>query len=289
MPGRDGRTTPRANTPRGDRRPETAPSRDRPQIARGTSGRSDRGLGRAPSEGGRSGGGYSMRSASNDGRGSNLGGSQTERRRAKSADGGSRGSRSDRGYGGQPRQSPGSGASFQPSARDVNPLSINAPPHNGGRLPNGRLLSGRTPGGAVHGPRCGQSRTQFGGIWEDHKSPNRDGAPVKNTSSGLSEFGGDEPTQPSTYQAHFKIDYDPSEGQFQKPNEIGIATIVRGVNGYGRSRHGGYFLREQLGEMKRYSHVDAFRAMPDWARGQPEPTRPGPGYTRTDQGGFFRT
>jgi len=74
-----------------------------------------------------------------------------------------------------------------------------------------------------------------------------------------------------------------------KPNMIGTATTPRSVNGYGRTCNGGYFMREQLGELKRYKHEDAWRAMPAWGRSMPEPTRPGPGFTRTDMGGYFRT
>lgn len=74
-----------------------------------------------------------------------------------------------------------------------------------------------------------------------------------------------------------------------KPNMKGTATALRGVNGYGRNVNGGYFMREQLGELKRYKHAESWRAMPEWARGIPEPTRPGPGYTRNDQGSYFRT
>lgn len=74
-----------------------------------------------------------------------------------------------------------------------------------------------------------------------------------------------------------------------KPNMLGTATTPRSVNGFGRTCNGGFFMREQLGELKRYKHEDAWRAMPAWGRSIPEPTRPGPGYTRTDMGGYFRT
>jgi len=165
---------------------------------------------------------------------------------------------------------------------------MNSPAHAGGRLPNGRLLSGAAPEGMTHHPRAGCSRTQFGGIWEDHKTEER---PVQsNTRTGFSEFGDAEPTENSTYAHHFGFWFDGGDTMnHQKPNMVGTSTGVRAVNGYGRNANGGFFMREKLGEIKRYKHADSWRGMPQWARKQPEPTRPGPGYTRTDMGGYFRT
>jgi len=142
----------------------------------------------------------------------------------------------------------------------------------------------------VFHPRSGYSRTQFGGLWEDHKNEDRPWPPQSATKSGFSDFGYDEPTENSTYQQHFGITFDGADTMgHTKPNKAGTSTLRRGVNGYGRNPTGGYFMREAFGDLKRYSHADTWRAMPAWARGIPEPTRPGPGYTRTDQGGYFRT
>lgn len=106
----------------------------------------------------------------------------------------------------------------------------------------------------------------------------------------MSDFGYSEPTEMSTYEYHYGLTFDGQDTMGHvKPNVAGTATTLRGVNGFGRNVNGGYFSREQLGGLKRYTHADAFRAMPAWARGIPEPTRPGPGYTRTDQGGYFMT
>jgi len=165
---------------------------------------------------------------------------------------------------------------------------MNSPPTGGNRLPNGRLLSGAAPEGMINHPRCGQSRTQFGGIWEDHKTYDR---PAQSgTRTGFSEFGDDEPTEHSTYGNHFGTFFDGGDTMSHlKPNHRGIATVARGVNGYGRSVTGGFCSREQMGEMPKYKHSESWRGMPAWARKIPEPTRPGPGYTRTDQGGYFRT
>jgi len=167
---------------------------------------------------------------------------------------------------------------------------MNSPEFQGGRLPNGRLLAGTSPDQMVFHPRAGHSRTQFGGIWEDHKNEDRPWPPQSATKSGFSDFGHDEPTDSSTYQYHFGLSFDGDDTMGHvKPNMVGTATSLRGVNGYGRNVNGGYFMREQFGELKRYKHADSWRAMPAWARGIPEPTRPGPGYTRTDMGSYFRT
>jgi len=168
---------------------------------------------------------------------------------------------------------------------------MNSPSTTGGRLPNGRLLSGQAPDTMVHHPRCGQSRTQNGGIWEEHKTFDRFAPEQSNTRCGFSEFGDNEPTENSTYQQHFvggSFAGGDSMGP-SKPNTRGISTATRGVNGYGRSATGGFTSREQMGGLPSYKHADAWRGMPAWARKIPEPTRPGPGYTRTDQGGYFRT
>lgn len=167
---------------------------------------------------------------------------------------------------------------------------MNSPATTGGRLPNGRLLSGEAPDSMVHHPRCGQSRTQFGGIWEEHKTYDRFAPEQSNTRSGFSEFGDNEPTENSTYQQHFSTFFTGGDSMGHlKPNLRGVSTAARGVNGYGRNTHGGFTAREQMGELPSYKHADAWRGMPAWARKIPEPTRPGPGYTRTDQGGYFRT
>jgi hypothetical protein len=167
---------------------------------------------------------------------------------------------------------------------------MNSPEFQGGRLPNGRLLSGTAPDTMVFHPRSGASRTQFGGIWDEHKSEDRPLPPRSGTKSGYSDFGHMEPTDSSTYQYHFGLTFDGNDTMGHvKPNIVGTSTALRGVNGYGRNANGGFFMREQLGDLKRYSHTEAWRAMPSWARGEPEPTRPGPGFTRTDQGGYFRT
>jgi len=173
--------------------------------------------------------------------------------------------------------------------RDKNQYSINGGPPNGGRLPSGRLLSGVKPDSMVYHPRMGSSRTQFGGIWEDHKT--EDVIPKSITKSGYSDFNYDDPHESTTYANHFGAYGGSGEDTMGdvKPNVIGTATMTRGVNGFGRNRTGGFYMREQLGELKRYKHVDAWRSMPSWARCIPEPTRPGPGFTRNDQGGYFRT
>lgn len=174
--------------------------------------------------------------------------------------------------------------------KDINQHALNSAPHMGGRLPNGRLLSGLQPDGMTYTPRAGYSRTQFGGMWEDHKTEDRPTIPQSDTRCGLSDFGHDEPHECSTYAYHFGLTFDGKDTMgHMKPNFVGTSTALRGVNGYGRSCNGGFFMREQLGEMKKYNHTEAYRAMPAWARGIPEPTRPGCGFTRTDQGGFFRT
>lgn len=157
-------------------------------------------------------------------------------------------------------------------------------------MPSGRLLSGVSPEGMVFHPRAGASRTQFGGHWEDHKTEDRPLVPQSCTKSGFSDFGFDEPTEYSTYQNHFGVLFDGNDTMgHSKPNMAGVATASRGVNGYERNPSGGFVMRESMGALKKYSHADTWRAMPAWARGIPEPTRPGPGYTRTDQGGYFRT
>jgi hypothetical protein len=220
--------------------------------------------------------------------------SNGQRYRPKSADGGSnRGSVSYRGsqasyvsgssYGGYPQKNP-----MHEVTRDPNQFAMNSPAHTGGRLPNGRLLSGWATEGMVHHPRCGQSRTQFGGMWEDHKIGDR---PVQsNTRTGFSDFGDVEPPDTSTYAHHFGTFFDGADTMSHlKPNKCGFATVARGVNGFGRNATGGFCTREQMGDLPRYNHADTWRGMPAWARKIPEPTRPGPGYTRTDQGGYFRT
>jgi len=243
---------------------------------------------RRPPSGG--GGGRSPRSP----QGSAVSGSYTERKqrpptprdsngqryRPKSAEGGSnRGSD----YGGYPQKNP-----MHEVTRDPNQFAMNSPQHTGGRLPNGRLLSGWATEGMVHHPRCGQSRTQFGGMWEDHKIGDR---PVQsNTRTGFSDFGADEQPEASTYGHHFGTFFDGADTMSHlKPNKCGFATVARGVNGFGRNATGGFCTREQMGDLPRYNHADTWRGMPAWARKIPEPTRPGPGYTRTDQGGYFRT
>jgi len=213
------------------------------------------------------------------------------RNRPKSADGSFRGSyySSQRGDGLSPT-SPTGGNPLHQVQRDVNQYAMNSPPTTGGRLPNGRLLSGTAPDGMLHHPRCGTSRTQFGGIWEDHKCTERPVQVPSGTRTGFSEFGDAEQTDTSTYQNHFGTFFDGDDTMSHvKPNIVGTATATRGVNGYGRNANGGFTMREKLGDMRRYKHADSWRGMPAWARKIPEPTRPGPGYTRTDQGGYFRT
>lgn len=144
----------------------------------------------------------------------------------------------------------------------------------------------------VYHPRCGYTRTQFGGVWEDHKGAERpwENGPRSNTKSGFSDFGHDEPTDSSTYQYHFGSFFDGGDTMgHTKCNNTGTATAVRGVNGFGRNVNGGFTMREAFGDIKKYKHAESWRAMPEWARGIPEPTRPGPGYTRTDMGSYFRT
>lgn len=172
----------------------------------------------------------------------------------------------------------------------MNQYSLNSPAHGGGRLPSGRLLSGYNNGEMVHSPRAGYSRTQHGGMWEDHKAEHRPWPPQSATRTGLSDFDVNEALETTTYTMHYGHTFDGYDTMGTcKPNVTGVSTASRSVNGYGRNPNGGYFLREQMGEPKNYNHGEAYRAMPAWARGKPEPTRPGPGYTRTDLGGFFRT
>lgn len=264
---------------RGDR-PRTAPPRNRRQEER----RSDRGSQRGSEASYVSGG---SRGSYTERRPPNEPSRNQERRRPKSQDGGS----SRGGYSDGRRNIVSIAANpIHENARDLNQFAMNSSPHQGGRLPNGRLLAGVVPDGMLYHPRSGYSRTQFGGLWEDHKTEDRAWPPQSNTKSGFSDFDANEPTECSTYQHHFGLTFDGADtmGQY-KPNATGTSTALRGVNGYGRSKNGGYFMREKLGELKRYKHEDSWRAMPSWARGMPEPTRPGPGYTRTDQGGYFRT
>lgn len=262
-------------------RPRTAPPRDRRREERrddrgGEERRSNRGSQRGSNASVVSGGSGSYTERSSRG---------GERRRPKSQDGS--GYRGDRGRGGT---GDGTQVPIHQEPKDMNQFAMNSPSHTGGRLPNGRLLSGVQPEGMVFHPRSGFSRTQFGGVWEDHKTEDRPWPPQSCTKSGFSDFAPDEPMDASTYQSHFGITFDGTDTMGHvKPNTTGIMTAVRTVNGYGRSVNGGFFVREKLGDLSRYKHTDAWRAMPAWARGMPEPTRPGPGYTRNDQGGFFRT
>lgn len=114
--------------------------------------------------------------------------------------------------------------------------------------------------------------------------------PQSDTRCGLSDFGHAEPHEIGTYQYHFGLSFDGKDTMgHMKPNMVGHATASRAVNGFGRSANGGFYQREALGEMRKYNHAEAYRAMPAWARGIPEPTRPGCGFTRTDMGGYFRT
>jgi hypothetical protein len=183
-------------------------------------------------------------------------------------------------------------ASYLQVPRDPNQFAMNSPPYQGGRNANGRLLSGVSPEGMVAHPRAGYSRTQFGGVWEEHRNDRVEelAFPRTTTRSGFSDFAADDPMECSTYQLHFGQTFDGGDTMGHvKPNSSGVATSLRSVNGYGRSVNGGFFMREQLGDIKRYQHSEPWRSMPAWARGIPEPTRPGPGYTRNEQGGYFRT
>jgi hypothetical protein len=142
----------------------------------------------------------------------------------------------------------------------------------------------------LHTPRAGHSRTANGGIWEDHKTASKPWPPPSGTRTGYSDFGEVDPHETTTYANHFGATFDGYDTQgFQKPNVSGVSREIRAVNGYGRSAHGGFFMREQLGDVKKYNHAESFRAMPSHARGIAEPTRPGPGYTRNHHGGYHRT
>lgn len=158
-----------------------------------------------------------------------------------------------------------------------------------GQTPRTPLLSGQTFDGKAYTPRSGYSRTAFGGIWEDHKPP--DGPwPRALNHCGFSDFDPDEPTDVSTYKYHFSLFYDGEDtAGHMKPNRMGTATAMRAINGYERNELGGYFQRHAFGEPKEADLSDGFRAIPSWGRKIAEPTRPGPGYTRTDMGGYFRT
>lgn len=176
------------------------------------------------------------------------------------------------------------------NSRDINQYSLNSPAHGGGRLPSGKLLSGFSRNDMVHSPRAGHSRTQFGGFWEDHKTEHRPWPPQSATKTGLSDFDANEALETTTYSQHFGTTFDGYDTMgSSKPNVTGVSTAIRSVNGFGRNPNGGFYLREQMGEPKSYNHGESFRAMPSFARGKPEPTRPGPGFTRNDLGGYFRT
>lgn len=280
------------SSPRKGARPGTSP----PDGRRSPGGRSN--ATRSPqgsvvSGGSNGGGSYTSRDPRSPKTPGSQGSDGRQRNRPKSADGsyrGSYGGASYRGDGGSPND--GMQNPIHNIPRDRNQYAMNSPQHMGGRLPNGRLLSGSAPEGMLHHPRCGTSRTQFGGIWEDHKTPavTGDRPAQSNTRTGFSEFGDNEDTEKSTHQHHFGTFFDGSDTMSHvKPNKRGMATVMRGVNGYGRNATGGFCTREQMGELPRYKHADSWRGMPAWARKIPEPTRPGPGYTRTDQGGYFRT
>jgi len=277
-----------------DRRPRTAPdSRRSPQSAR-SSQRGSQGESQREPQSARRGnarGSQASVASSEGGRNSRTSQGSRQYRDSRGSDNGQYDrtaiSRSgyDKGSAGRGQSDP-----MHKTPKDLNQFSLNSPAHNGGRLPTGRLLSGQSTLNMVQSPRTGYSRTQFGGLWEDHKNENRPWPPQSATRTGLSEFDASEALEHTTYSNHYGHTFDGTDTMgSSKPNVTGVSTRTRCENGYGRNPNGGYYLREQMGEPTQYNHGESYRAMPSWARGLPEPTRPGPGFTRTDLGGYFRT
>eukprot|EP00928_Gymnodinium_smaydae_P045193 TRINITY_DN30156_c0_g1_i4.p2 TRINITY_DN30156_c0_g1~~TRINITY_DN30156_c0_g1_i4.p2 ORF type:complete len:122 (-),score=13.37 TRINITY_DN30156_c0_g1_i4:249-614(-) len=84
-------------------------------------------------------------------------------------------------------------------------------------------------------------------------------------------------------RACFMNEYSP------RPYMLGHRTINRAENGFGRTESGGFALRETSRPLTSYDYHKAFRSKHPDERATAEPDTPGPGFRRTQCGGFWRS